>query len=680
MPDTSGGSATPVEPPQHHEADPFLRALYVGLLSEGTRVEVRCLPQPAPRSFASTLADAARDALEHSGRHNVYVGPGLRRAEGRRGRAEDVVVTQVVWADADFKGGFSRETRWAQLMSLDPVPDMVVDSGGGYQPWWYVEPYGPERHDLARSLMDLLAHMLGSDHVSDPARVMRVPGTQNLKYDDHPFAKIVRYRERDQHVWTLDGLYARLSASTPPEAQSAPMNGSPPGGVQDVALVGDYEGARDFEKRVEAGGTPAGERNPTLFRWVQLRRNEGTPERLALVLAKGVNATFAPPLDEDEVRKVVRSVYGWEQFDPRETGPVDVVASAGSTESKTLWTMREIVALAEQPVEWLSPGMFERGDIVYMPNPVKGGKTTILLNIAMRIASGTSDGLVQPLRPYRVLIIQQSSEMKPRKMRDWIRRLAPYFPGAADNLDVCMDPDRAQAYAFAMANGGRYDMVIVDTLSRLLPGADDKDTLAVAAAIDKARALRAQWPETVWVYAVQIGKQSLQFTTSDQEAFSVRGNSAIGEAYDTLIAIRIPDDSDVNDHGDKLNRTLHLSGRSAGDYRKPFRTRYDTTAGLVTVERELRMDEIVKQSKTSIRRGAAQVLARVFSEHKSDVLCLKDILDHRIVDENEHAYVVRDRWDDQTLRRALTEELFGVIAGKGRGARWHLGTISSAPE
>jgi hypothetical protein len=121
-----------------------------------------------------------------------------------RGCTESAVVMCGLWSDEDHAGGQHSKKNLppnadAVLDYLRSLPDeltpsLIVDSGGGFYPWWfYREPYilenDKDRADAA-GLVECLqryireVHAPGFDHDAtwDLARVLRPPGVVNHKY------------------------------------------------------------------------------------------------------------------------------------------------------------------------------------------------------------------------------------------------------------------------------------------------------------------------------------------------------------------------------------------------------------------------------------------------------------------------------------------------------------------
>lgn len=153
--------------------------------------------------WADTPAELYKAALLRAPKCNVWFGVAPRFARtGGRGTAQDCTTFGAMWADLDVIGpGHARSdlipTIGDALDLVDEFPmptSSILSTGGGLQAWWFLT----ERIPVDQSA-DLLArfgawwvnaglrHGWHIDNVWDPARVLRVPGTQNRKtVDVHP--------------------------------------------------------------------------------------------------------------------------------------------------------------------------------------------------------------------------------------------------------------------------------------------------------------------------------------------------------------------------------------------------------------------------------------------------------------------------------------------------------------
>jgi hypothetical protein len=191
-------------------AGAFLRALY-GSLEEN---EGQILIWQLLHKSSTWFNDAEEAAKFAAGRTNIYVGAGLRpRALGahKRGGSDDVIGIGGLWLDIDVDGP-NRPTRDEALKLLTEIypqkPTVINDTGGGFHPWWYLRELWlwemTDKKERARAA-DLIARWQRLfisaaynkgwkiDNTSDLARVMRIPGTTNSKYDEPRQVEIFQF-------------------------------------------------------------------------------------------------------------------------------------------------------------------------------------------------------------------------------------------------------------------------------------------------------------------------------------------------------------------------------------------------------------------------------------------------------------------------------------------------------
>jgi len=139
-----------------------------------------------------------------------------------RSQNEHVCAINCLYGDFDSKdSNGSKPATLAQIRALTVPPSVIVDSGGGYHAYWLL---GETLHDMdaAADYLKRWVYFTGADKsVHDLARVLRVPGTKNYKYDPAPDVVFV---ECDlTRVYELADLVKLLPEPEPePERVSAP--------------------------------------------------------------------------------------------------------------------------------------------------------------------------------------------------------------------------------------------------------------------------------------------------------------------------------------------------------------------------------------------------------------------------------------------------------------------------
>jgi hypothetical protein len=152
----------------------FFQALYPEL-KDGERIELRTVKPTVKCWWVSKIEDIEPEIVKVP--HNLYFGVNPRK--GNTSTNEDVSRIVAVIADIDLK---SCKDPMGALESYGLTPSAIVSSGGGVHVYWFLEDRDPDTPDFATARQEFLR--LGpSDAVHDAARILRVPGTKNTKYE-----------------------------------------------------------------------------------------------------------------------------------------------------------------------------------------------------------------------------------------------------------------------------------------------------------------------------------------------------------------------------------------------------------------------------------------------------------------------------------------------------------------
>jgi hypothetical protein len=154
----------------------------IRLVPEGPgRVTSRFFPLP------DGVADAVEFALGASGQAHVFFGAEPRGCQ--RSDADAVVEAGCLFVDldaGDFGGGAEEIDR--RLAAFSPPPTLVTASGGGRHAYWVLaQPLGLQGSRRARlqealwAVADGLGVPPARNLAHDPPRLLRVPGTLNIK-------------------------------------------------------------------------------------------------------------------------------------------------------------------------------------------------------------------------------------------------------------------------------------------------------------------------------------------------------------------------------------------------------------------------------------------------------------------------------------------------------------------
>jgi len=201
---------------------------------------------------ATALDRAADHMARKAGTADTYLNccTLAQRPTSGRGGAQDTAATVAVWADLDVAGAGHRlhsdpgcerrlptEAEVFELLDdLGLPPSHLVDSGHGRHAWWDLTAPQVFTTDERRDSFTHLSQRFGAtvielgrregfhvDNVSDPARILRVPGTVNRKGDPRPVRLVETHPERRYTVAQIeDVLIAPKPAPPPPRRPQRP--------------------------------------------------------------------------------------------------------------------------------------------------------------------------------------------------------------------------------------------------------------------------------------------------------------------------------------------------------------------------------------------------------------------------------------------------------------------------
>lgn len=132
-----------------------------------------------------------QEILSRSGRQMITVGPAPRfqaPARGKAGKDQDVLQASCIWADLDFKHFKGGAIEVIQRVRDFPLrPSVVVNSGYGRHVYFvFHNPLQTSALPLWDKMIRGLRDALDADATINLSRVMRLPGTLNIKYPDAP--------------------------------------------------------------------------------------------------------------------------------------------------------------------------------------------------------------------------------------------------------------------------------------------------------------------------------------------------------------------------------------------------------------------------------------------------------------------------------------------------------------
>ncbi len=174
-------SVMPENPILQVPASDVLAAIFDGC--DGL-IEFRALPSK-DRTFVAVadMSAAAAQFCQSRCHEDLYFGVATRRSD-RDGSLANCQHLGALFVDIDYENISEKDAR-VRLDRCPCSPSFIVQSGGGLHVYWLLrEPLDlTTEADAARAVLRRLAGYLGGDlQAAEPARILRVPGTLNHKY------------------------------------------------------------------------------------------------------------------------------------------------------------------------------------------------------------------------------------------------------------------------------------------------------------------------------------------------------------------------------------------------------------------------------------------------------------------------------------------------------------------
>lgn len=257
----------------------IFEALYQDCEEEG-HINLRFLPSkknifiPLPQinNIPSVLA-SHRD-------QNCYFGVATR--SNGNGTAQGIMQVPALWLDLDTPANDA-----GKKFKEFPLPPTfsLETSTEKYQVFWVLrEPVGKEEIPHVEDLLRRLAvYFSGDMAATDASRILRVPGTLNMKYDPHPQVKVLGFTP-DKRYELSD--FEDLLPEVPREERiSAP----------------------DWQEGL-LPGVEKGERNNAAAKLAGRYLTKGLTPQECFYLLRSWNQANRPPLADGELRSVIESV------------------------------------------------------------------------------------------------------------------------------------------------------------------------------------------------------------------------------------------------------------------------------------------------------------------------------------------------------------------------------------
>ena len=463
--------------------------------------------------YPSKLDEFLRRGKELSGRSNVYFGVCLRSR--RSGTAADVLSVPALWCDLDFKT--SDEATCRKRLSEFPLkPSTIIETGGGLHLYWIMkEPILGANPQKIRFLNQGIASWLGGDpNACDIARILRLPGTENLKYNPPRAVKLFATTGARYNLMDFDFL---------PRAEESP----PTTPATDTAGV-ILEGSRNSALMSLAG---------------TLRRRGLSHSEITPILGIVNRQRCRPPLDDSEIVGIAHNVERYQPSapingthqpeEPATPEPEDVKVADG-------YSAVDIMAKELPPIDYIIEPIMSIGNLSLIQGEPKGGKSSFALYCAVSAAIGlwTSSRFCVP-RPRRTLFMTWEDGLRRAKTR-LVQYLGGLGCGAPENLTlyvhqncptIRLETPVGRLILRKVIEKYAAEFVILDTLSHL-SGCDENSKKEMQPVMDALKDTARDMNCGILTLH-HTGKPGMQEKKST--VYKGRGSSVIAAAPDVIL-------------------------------------------------------------------------------------------------------------------------------------------------
>lgn len=437
-----------------------------------------------PEGIAEAAAFAANRNREGS---NVYVGVNPRKpATKRPAQAEDVGIS--FWHFTEFDSANIVERAGGRMRPLPPTMTVTTGSVPNRRPhlyWQLDEPVGDmiAWGDRQRGIMDAFE----GDPVIDPPRIMRVAGTVNYPTQD----KIGRGYRMELTSFRTDFSDARPPVSPAQIAAAYPYNAE---ARQDREPVS----GQSTLKAMSPGGKTQSLINAALNddHWhnnardlvARLARLGRTDDEIMLLAAGLTRPGYSVIETEKEMWTALKSARSKYNIPP----PVeDDTSQTGLDDGESVFETLSLDELEDMPPPtYLIDGILPEHGLTFLYGDPGAGKSFIALDMALRLSFGLDWHGAGTKQVGVLYIAGEGKHGLGKRVTGWRKEHAmegepaPFklLPVAVHMLDKAnVAKLKRTITAVAAEVGFNISLIIIDTVSRAIPGHDEnkQDTMSL---------------------------------------------------------------------------------------------------------------------------------------------------------------------------------------------------------
>lgn len=449
---------------------------------------------------------------------NIYFGVATRR-EGE-GTKDSIVEVPAVWTDIDFMST-SQDDAVKKLERFQLKPSIVISSGNGYHVYWLLKI--PAQRDNIKDVEEInkgLALHLGGDRAAfDASRILRLPGTKNMKYVPPRLVEIVTIEPGRQYDLSdfKDILPAPKAKVTDSEKKEWP---------------------NDVLKGVEEG-----QRNDTATRLAGRYFQKGLEFREIHSILSIWNEKNRPPLDPDELLRVIESVNKMNSKNKDGSSVQDIV----NLIKKHASSANDFINRDHPDPEFMMRPWLRRGTIALIYAERGIGKTYFCLSIALAVTRKLSIGKWDIEKPSGCLYVD--GELSPHRLKTMLKELTKDLSEEQAPLRVLSSSEmrreqrktinltnakwRNALYEFLKEND-EYKLLILDNLASLTPGIDEN--------------VKKEWdPINQWLLDLRAMNVAVIMVHHENKSGFQRGTSSREDNIDASFELKRPKHSGAID-------------------------------------------------------------------------------------------------------------------------------------
>lgn len=278
--------------------------------------------------------------LQHLNRtevRNIHpcVNPRAKRPR-KRGTNKDVEAYVALWSDIDFRGDEAavRDSFWKTIEIFREAglePSIIIESGHGLHAYWLLDrPYPvAQARPCCAGVQDTFKI---ADAQNDPSRVLRMPGTVNLKDPRHP--AVCRVVEA---TWKRYPLESFSGYAIDPGKSKEDLEEEATEKAVHQTLPSRDPKIEEAKRGVSESGGPYGGRTNAAVALAGHYCSKLGKKNLVLYAMREWNKLNSPPLDEGEIELIVENIWKADQVKRAEQA---IARAEGKTEKRApsaLW-------------------------------------------------------------------------------------------------------------------------------------------------------------------------------------------------------------------------------------------------------------------------------------------------------------------------------------------------------